>query len=116
MSPRETHQQRMEALRIANEVRTRRSILKRDLAERRVLVSEVLLDEPHPDIAGMRIGDIVRAVPRVGQLKANRVLGRCNIAPSVPLELLSQRRREVLLEHLADFVPTAPVYPEAVAA
>ena len=109
------HQQRMRALQIANGVRTRRAILKRDLTEGNLLISE-LLRNPHPDVEGMRVGDLVRSVPLVGPVKADRVLRAMQVQPSLPVGRLSSRRREQLLACLSEISPLAPVYPEAVAA
>jgi hypothetical protein len=109
------HRQRMRALEIANGVRTRRSILKRDLAEGNLLISEVLRGI-YSDAEGMRVGQLIEAVPLVGKVKADRVLRACRIAPSLPLERLSYTRREQLLACLSRQSPLAPVYREAVAA
>jgi hypothetical protein len=95
-APERSLQQRMDALAIANEVRTRRAQLKRDLKAGRVDVLDLLL-EPPEWIETMKVFDLLLAMPKVGRVKANKVLGRARVSPSKTLGGLTERQRMEVL-------------------
>src|SRR5450755_890567 len=61
--------QRIDALSRANEVRTLRAQLKRDLKARRVSIGALLLNPP-PYLETAKVFDMVLALPKVGRVKA----------------------------------------------
>lgn len=63
------------ALERANEIRLQRAQLKRDIAAKRVSFNEVLLDPPDY-LARASIGEIMRAVPRMGKTSVGHALNR----------------------------------------
>jgi hypothetical protein len=87
--------QRRDALRTANEVRSYRAQLKRDLKARRVKAVDVLLD-PEERVATMKVFDLLLAVPKVGRVKVNKILNGERISPSKTVGGLSARQRAVL--------------------
>lgn len=102
--PQRTIQQRMMALERANEIRTRRSRLKREIAAGRVMARDVLLDPPWWADT-MKVVDLLLAVPKVGRVKVDRTLFRCRVSPSKTLGDLSERQRFELAAHLPLMVP-----------
>src|SRR4051812_44974782 len=91
--------QRMEALQRANEIRTRRAQLKRDLKAGRSSIHDLLL-EPPEYIETAKVFDMLLAVPKYGRVKANKVLQQCRISPSKTIGGLSQRQRTELVSML----------------
>ena len=80
----------------ANEVRSRRGRLKLLIAEGRVPVSEVLLrDKRH--LRTMKVSDLLKATPGLGEVKVNRALRRLHIAPNATLANLSKENRAELI-------------------
>src|SRR6201987_5838098 len=73
--------QRMEALQRANDIRSRRAQLKRDLKAGRQPIHDLLL-----------------AVPKYGRVKVNKIPSQCRISPSKTIGGLSQRQRTELVE------------------
>ena len=73
----------MEALQRANEIRTRRASLKRDLKAGRVSI-HLLLMEPPDYIETAKVFDMLLAVPKYGRVKVNKVLQVCRIYPRRP--------------------------------
>ena len=63
--------QRMDALQRANEIRTRRAQLKRDLKAGRVSIHTLLL-EPPEYVETAKVFDMLLAVPKYGRVKATR--------------------------------------------
>ena len=72
----------MDALQRANEIRTRRAQLKKDLKGGRVSIHMLL------------------AVPKYGRVKANKILQQCRISPSKTIGGLSERQRTELVSLL----------------
>jgi hypothetical protein len=97
--PERTHDQRMRALRRANEIRTRRAKLKRDLKAGKVKVETLLLDPPEY-VMSAKAFDMILAVPKYGRVKANRILSQCRISPSKTIGGLSERQRAELVGQL----------------
>ena len=91
--------QRMDALQRANEIRTRRAQLKRDLKAGRVSIHTLLLDPPE-FLATAKVFDMLLAVPKYGRVKANKVLQQCRISPSKTIGGLSERQRGELVSQL----------------
>jgi hypothetical protein len=97
--PERTHDQRMKALRRANDIRTRRAQLKRDLKAGKTSVDGLLLDPPEW-VMTAKVFDMILAVPKYGRVKANKILGQCRISPSKTIGGLSQRQRAELVQML----------------
>jgi hypothetical protein len=88
--------QRMDALQRANQIRTRRAQLKRDLKGGRVSIHELLLDPPDY-VETAKVFDMLLAVPKYGRVKVNKILNVCRISPSKTIGGLSQRQRTELV-------------------
>jgi hypothetical protein len=97
--PERTHDQRMRALRRANEIRSRRAKLKRDLKAGKAKIETLLLDPPDY-VMSAKAFDMILAVPKYGRVKANRILGQCRISPSKTIGGLSERQRAELVGQL----------------
>jgi hypothetical protein len=97
--PERTHDQRMRALRRANEIRSRRAKLKRDLKAGKAKIETLLLDPPDY-VMSAKAFDMILSVPKYGRVKANRILGQCRISPSKTIGGLSERQRAELVGQL----------------
>ena len=98
-APERSLTQRMEALQRANEIRTRRAQLKRDLKGGRVSIHDLLL-EPPEYVETAKVFDMLLAVPKSGRVKVNKVLVQCRISQSMTIGGLSQRKRTELVSML----------------
>ena len=99
VAPERSLTQRMEALKRANDVRTRRAKLKRDLKGGRTNVHGLLLDPPEYVLTA-KVFDLLLAVPKYGRVKVNRILTHCRISPSKTIGGLSERQRNELVSYL----------------
>ena len=86
----------MRALEMANEIRTQRAQLKRDLKAGKVKIERLLLDPPEW-LGSAKVFDILLAVPKYGRVKVNRILNQCRISPSKTIGGLSERQRAELI-------------------
>ncbi|HEV7918291.1 MAG TPA: integration host factor, actinobacterial type [Solirubrobacterales bacterium] len=98
-TPDRSPSQRLEALKLANAVRTERAALKRDLKAGRKRIEEVL-SHPPECVHSAKVADIMLAVPRYGRVKVTKVLQRCRISPSKTVIGLSERQRGELIDSL----------------
>jgi hypothetical protein len=89
----------MDALKRANDIRTRRANLKRDLKAQRVHIHGLLLDPPEY-LETAKVFDLLLAVPKYGRVKVNRILTQCRISPSKTVGGLSERQRGELVSFL----------------
>ena len=88
--------QRMEALKRANDIRVRRAKLKKDLKDGRVRVQQIL-SSPPDFVETAKVFDILMAVPKFGRVKAARFLNQCRISQSKTVGGLSERQRAELI-------------------
>jgi hypothetical protein len=98
-TPRRSLDQRIDALSRANEVRALCAQLKRDLKARRVSISALLADPP-PYLETAKVFDMVLALPKVGSVKATKILHSCRVSPSKTFGGLSERQRAELAGRL----------------
>ncbi len=95
-APERSLDQRMEALKRANEIRTARAQLKRDLKAGRRSIHDLLLTPPEY-VETAKVFDMLLAVPKYGRVKVNKILGQCKISPSKTVGGLSERQRRELV-------------------
>jgi hypothetical protein len=96
-TPSRSLDQRMEALNRANQIRVRRAQLKRDLKGGQVRIADVIADPPD-EVLTAKVYDMLVAVPRLGRVKATRLLTQCRISQSKTVGGLSDRQRAELLD------------------
>ena len=99
LTPERSLTQRKEALKKANDVRTERAKLKRDLKAGRVKITALLLDPPDY-LLSAKVSDMLLVVPKYGRVKVNRALTYCQISPSKTFSGLSERQRGELVSYL----------------
>ncbi len=98
-APERSLDQRMDALKRANDIRTARAQLKKDLKAGRVSIQD-LLDSPPEYVLTAKVFDMLLAVPKYGRVKANRVLNQCRISPAKTIGGLSERQRKEMVSLL----------------
>ena len=99
-APERSLNQRMDALKRANEIRTERARLKRDLKAGRIRIHGLLLNPPDYLLTA-KVFDLLLAVPKYGRVKVNRILTHCRISPSKTIGGLSDRQRNELVSYLS---------------
>ena len=98
-TPERSLDQRMEALRRANEIRSSRAQLKRDLKSGQVAIGSIIANPPD-FVLTAKVFDMLMAVPKYGKVKATRFLNHCRISQGKTMGGLSERQRHELLELL----------------
>lgn len=98
-APERSLDQRMEALRRANEIRSQRAQLKKDLKSGQRSITDVIA-QPPDYVLTAKVFDMLMAVPKYGKVKATRFLNTCRISQGKTIGGLSERQRTELLEVL----------------
>ncbi len=90
----------MAALNIANEIRTLRAAVKRDLKDGTTSITTLLLDPP-ACLQTAKVLDILLGVPKIGKVKATTILDSCRVSPSKTFGGLTDRQRADLAARLS---------------
>lgn len=93
--PERSYLQRMDALHKANDVRSRRAELKRRMKRWQVSGVDVVL-APAPYLETMKAFDLLVAMPKIGRVKASKLLAQSKMSPSKTLGGMSERQRREL--------------------
>lgn len=99
-TPERSHKQRLDALRRANSVRSERAKIKERLRNGDVSICAVI-ESPPECVQTAKVIDLILATPKMGKVKANRVLERCRISSSKTVSGLTPRQHKELLEILS---------------
>jgi hypothetical protein len=97
--PDRTLAQRFDALNHANQIRSERAQLKRDLKAGRADTADLLL-EPPEWLESMKLFDLLLATPKYGRVKVNTALKKCGISASKTIGGLSVRQRAEIVSVL----------------
>jgi hypothetical protein len=95
--PGRSREQRLRALERANEVRTARARLKQQLAAGEIELAQIVA-EPPACVRTARLRDLLLVVPKIGSVRAGRILAHCGIAHSKTLAGLTNRQRSELID------------------
>lgn len=97
--PAHSLEQRLSALRRANEIRLARALLKKDLAAGRCRIEDLLAEAP--ELArGAKVYDLLLAVPKLGRVRVSKLMHHCRISETKTLGGLSDRQRAELIASL----------------
>lgn len=108
-------QQRMTALQNANSIRLKRAQLKRDVKAGTISAALVVM-EPPVWSEGMRVIDLLSAIPKWGAHKVDKALYRTQVGQAKRLGGLTERQRRALADAIdpPPVVKLAPQWPSPV--
>ena len=89
--------QRLDALDRANRIRVQRAQIERALKSGDTTFDQVLVDPPDYVLTA-KVYDMLLSVPRLGRVRAGRLLTQCRISQSKTVGGLSDRQRGELLD------------------
>ena len=98
-TPERSLDQRIDALNRANEIRTLRAQLKRDLKAGTASIQALLLDPP-AYLQTAKVLEILLALPKIGKVKATKILDSCRVSPNKTIGGLTDRQRAELAARL----------------
>jgi hypothetical protein len=97
--PELTDDQKLEALKKAQAVRRERSQLRSRLKRGEATVEEILMDDD-PVTSRMKVTYLLRSLPRIGKVKAKKIMDEIGIDESRRVKGLGRRQREALISRL----------------
>lgn len=96
-----SHEQRVEASRLAVANRRRRAEVKRQVKSGELTLSQLFdLAEREECVAQMRAYDLISALPAIGEVKAARIMERASIAKTRRIRGLGPKQRAELFRAL----------------
>lgn len=95
-APERSLEQRLIALERANEVRTSRARLKRNIKSGRIGADKIIADPPD-FMDTMKLMDLMLVIPKYGRVKVHKILTQLRISPSKTLGGLSERQRDEII-------------------
>lgn len=98
---------RLAALELANDARSGRAELKRQIAAGTVRICDVLVDPP-PGATGISVAALLLSQRGWGSIKTRRFLSSNDVSETRKLGELSQRRRELLAAELRALAMAPP--------
>lgn len=99
MPPVRALDQRMASLKFANEIRFARSDLKRRLRVGAADPAEILRDPPGY-VLSMKVFDLLVAIPKLGPVKAQKLMRALSISATKTVAGMSDRQRDAIARDL----------------
>jgi hypothetical protein len=103
--PERTEDQRVAALRKGNAIRSRRALLKAELAKKTLFPAEVLASDADW-LETMRVRDVLLATPKVGRVRTDTAMRRCTVTPGRTIGGLTRRQYRDLIRFGQKHWPT----------
>jgi len=98
-------QQRLAALDRANQVRSSRAVVRRQLERGELHIADVLM-RPPSCVRGYPVGKLLAHPPGMGAVKLRKALAALHLTPSLPVATLSARRRMAIVNYFRDECPS----------
>lgn len=99
--PQLTQEQREAALAKAAQARTARAAIKARLKNQTLSLKDAL-DSTDEHIGKLKVVALLESLPKVGKVKARRMMDEIGIAPNRRVQGLGTQQRSALLERLGD--------------
>lgn len=101
MLPTLTADEKRKALEKAQAMRRERADLRKQLKKGEIKLEEVL-DRDDPVVARMKVSYLLKSLPRVGKVKAERIMQEVGINESRRVQGLGKRQKQALLARFMD--------------
>ena len=98
--PKLTADEKMAALRKAQEMRSRRAQIRQSLKEGRLTLEKILNGPADDVISRMRVAYLLESLPRIGRVRTRKIMEEVGIHESRRIQGLGVRQREALLKRL----------------
>lgn len=98
--PQLTDAERRAALQKAVETRQKRAQIKKQIKAGQLSLRNVLNDTSNPIVAKMKISALLKSLPGVGKVRAQKLMNKIGIDESRRIQGLGSKQRESLLQEL----------------
>lgn len=98
--PKLTPDEKKKALRKAQDMRSRRAEIRRELKDGKISLAAVLEREDDEVVARMRVAYLLESLPKIGKVTTRKIMEEIGIDESRRVQGLGQRQRGALLAKL----------------
>ena len=100
--PELTDEQKRQALKKAQEVRSKRAQIRAELKKGNMSLEEVLANAEDEVIGKMRVAYLLESLPRIGKVRARQIMEEIGIDENRRVQGLGVRQKEALLNKLGN--------------
>lgn len=98
--PKLSLEEKRNALKKAQEVRSKRAKIRQNLKNGKTTIREVLANINDDVVAKMRVVYLLESLPRIGKVKTKKIMNDIGIDETRRLQGLGNRQRQALIERL----------------
>ncbi|HHW12342.1 MAG TPA: integration host factor [Firmicutes bacterium] len=100
--PKLTLEEKKQALKKAQQVRSERAKIRQDLKAGRTGIREILEQVDNDVIAKMRVAYLLESLPRIGKVRTRKIMNEIGIDETRRIQGLGSRQKQALLERFGN--------------
>jgi len=100
--PKLTLEEKKQALKKAQKVRSERAKIRQDLKAGRTGIREILEQVDNDVIAKMRVAYLLESLPRIGKVRTRKIMNEIGIDETRRIQGLGSRQKQALLERFGN--------------
>ncbi|HBL37389.1 MAG TPA: integration host factor [Firmicutes bacterium] len=100
--PQLTLEEKKQALKKAQQVRSQRAKIRQDLKAGRTGIREVLEQTDSDVVAKMRVAYLLESLPRIGKVRTRKIMNEIGIDETRRVQGLGSRQRQALIERFGN--------------
>ena len=100
--PKLTLEEKKQALKKAQQVRSQRAKIRQDLKAGRTGIREVLEQMDNDVVAKMRVAYLLESLPRIGKVRTRKIMNEIGIDETRRVQGLGSRQRQALIERFGN--------------
>ncbi|HHT47976.1 MAG TPA: integration host factor [Firmicutes bacterium] len=100
--PKLTLEEKKQALKKAQQVRSQRAKIRQDLKAGRTGIREVLEQVDNDVVAKMRVAYLLESLPRIGKVRTRKIMNEIGIDETRRVQGLGSRQKQALIERFGN--------------
>ena len=100
--PKLTREEKKQALKKAQQVRSQRAKIRQDLKTGKTTIRQVLENVDNDVVAKMRVAYLLESLPRIGKVRTRKIMNDIGIDETRRIQGLGNRQKQALIERLGN--------------
>lgn len=100
--PKLTLEEKKQALKKAQQVRSQRAKIRQDLKAGKTTIRQVLESMDNDVVAKMRVAYLLESLPRIGKVRTRKIMNDIGIDETRRIQGLGNRQKQALIERLGN--------------
>lgn len=100
--PKLTLEEKKQALKKAQQVRSQRAKIRQDLKAGRTGIREILEQVDNDVVAKMRVAYLLESLPRIGKVRTRKIMNEIGIDETRRVQGLGSRQKQALIERFGN--------------